>query len=122
MNRFKPWLLLVLVFIAGIGVGAVGVRLFVHRVMFHPEIIPQKIEHDLAADLNLSPEQKAQVHQIMEKSQAQFRAMRERFHPEIAKIFKEADDQIASILTPEQRVKFEKYRAEKQKRWHSSPG
>ncbi len=114
MKRFKPWLVLMLVFAAGMVVGIVGtrigVRLYLLRMLRNPVLVRERIERDLVKRLQLTPEQQPKVHQILVDSQGRIRDLRREFQPQFAAILKDAQDQIDAQLTPEQRLRFEKYR------------
>jgi len=125
MNRFKPWLLLVLVFVAGIIVGVVGTRLVVRHwirsVINNPILLREHVERDLAIELKLTPEQRAKVHEILVQSHEKIRDARNEFQPRLLAIFNETEKNIAATLTPEQQVKYEKFLREKRPLWRPLP-
>jgi Spy/CpxP family protein refolding chaperone len=105
-----------LVFVAGVVVGVVGTRVVtrvvIRRAINHPELVRERIEHDLVRKLRLDADQQAKVHQVLLDSQKQLRELRLEFQPELASILSSASTNISSVLTPEQREKFEKLREE----------
>ena len=123
MNKLKPWLLLALMFLAGFASGVVvtrvAVRHFVRRVIAHPEIIRARIERELDRNLKLDPQQELKVHQILVEAHGRIQSLRAEVQPQWTSIVQEARHEIADILTPEQREKFEKYQAENRPFWQS---
>ena len=112
MNKFKPALALLLVFVAGTVFGVVGTRMVVRsvirEVITHPNKVPQRIELNLVKRLKLDPEQKTKVHEILADSQKQLRPLR----MESMNILSNAQVKISEILTEEQRRQFDKMREE----------
>src|SRR6267378_5199414 len=80
MNKFKPALALLLVFVAGTVFGVVGTRMVVRsvirEVITRPNVAQERIELNLVKRLKLNPEQKARVHQVLVDSQKQIRTLR----------------------------------------------
>jgi hypothetical protein len=117
MNKFKPWLLLSLVFVAGFTGGVVvtrmTVRQFVRQVANNPDVVRVRFEGELDRELRFDAEQRRQVHQIMMTSQERIHAVRQEFQPQIAGIRQETHHEIAAVLRPAQRERFEKLRAER---------
>ena len=112
MNKFKPALVLLLVFVAGTVFGVVGTRMVVRsvirEVITRPNAAQERIELNLVKRLKLKPEQRARVHQVLVDSQKQIRPLR----IESMNILSNAQAQISDILTEEQRRQFDKMREE----------
>lgn len=123
MNKLKPVLLLLLVFLAGIAVGVVGTRLFVRQLVRtaveRPEQVRLRVERRLERRLDLTPEQQARVHEILTNSQAQIQSLRREFRPQMAVIVMKANRDIMTILTPEQQRRYKKMRQENPWFWRS---
>ncbi len=125
MKGFKPWLVIGLVFFAGIAVGVLGMRAVIRRppvgVPGDPqkrvEFVRDRWEKEMVADLNLTPEQQTNVHQIFLISGEQMRKLHNDFEPKMKEIFATAHTNIAAQLTPEQREKFEKFTKERRERF-----
>ena len=128
MKGIKPWLVIGLVFFAGIAVGVLGTRALIRRVSDHPpgaphdpgkrvEFIRDRMEKEMISDLNLSPEQQTNVHQVFLESGEQMRKLHNEFEPKMKEIFEKAHTNIAARLTPEQREKFEKMTKERRERF-----
>jgi hypothetical protein len=112
MNKFKPALVLLLVFVAGTVFGVVGTRMVVRsvirEVIKHPNLAQERIELNLVKRLKLNPEQKAKVHEVLVDSQKQIRPLR----IESMNILSNAQVKIWDILTEEQRRQFDKMKEE----------
>jgi len=119
MKRFKVWLLLALVFVAGFAGGVVATRMkmrhFVHEAAANPEFVRARVERELFSRLNLDPAQRTQVREILRDSQERLRTTREQIQPEVRLIMRDTHDRIAEVLKPEQREQFEKFLAEKRR-------
>jgi hypothetical protein len=116
MKRFKVWLVLALVFLAGFAGGVVATRVAVRRVVraaiTHPELIRVRVERDLDRKLALDPRQRAQVHEALLHSQEQLKQVRLDFQPRLRSILAETRREISAVLTPAQQLRFEQYLAE----------
>ena len=62
--------------------------------------------------LNLSADQKTQVHQILSDSRSQLQTLRKESEPRFAEIRRQADERLQKVLTPEQWQQFQKERSE----------
>ena len=116
MNKWKVWLLLALVFFAGFAGGMavtrVQVRHFVRQAIANPEVVRVRIERDLNRNLRLNRKQREQVRQILADSHRQLQELRRDYQPRFGAITQSARQEIAAVLTPEQREKFEQYQRE----------
>jgi hypothetical protein len=114
MKNWKSILLLVLVFVAGIGVGVVGtrtvVRHFVQRAIAHPERFQAFIEKEMKWKLRLDDSQQVKLHEILTDSRGQMRDLREQIHPQMVLVWSNTDSQISAMLTPEQQTRYEKFK------------
>mgnify|MGYP006908257403 FL=1 len=121
MKKFKPWLVLLLVFFTGVGVGVFGTRLAVRKMVreaaANPDLMRERIEKQLTHELDLTPEQQRQISETLVASQERIRLLRSEFHPRFLEIFDEAEAQIGEALTPEQREKFREYLQKKKPYW-----
>lgn len=123
MKRFTPWLLLILVFLAGVVVGIVGtravVRHMIREAIEHPNRVRDAIERDLTRQLDLTADQEAKLHQILLHAHKQIRGLREKFQPQLGAILGDAEQQINSILSPDQRERFRRLRQEHRALWQA---
>jgi len=119
-----------LVFSGGVVVGALGYRYYDVQVVAapgrsgpppNPEEVRKRIIKELSERLKLTPEQSKQLDGIFDETHKRFMEFRERHHPEEEaqrkereQIRQEHNDKIRAILTPEQKVEFEKIRQERE--------
>jgi Spy/CpxP family protein refolding chaperone len=107
----KAVLLVFLVFVLGIALGGLGVYVVTTRVH---AARPQATAHNPAntmamftRDLNLTPDQQKQIHDILSDTRAHYAVLHDKFDPEYERVRQEGRDRIRQLLTPEQRPKFE---------------
>jgi len=114
MKTFKSILLVALVFIAGVVAGVVGTRIVVRHVVgeaiSHPETVRPRIERNLALWLRLDADQRAKVHVILSDTHVQLESLRQEYRPKVILVLSNANDRITALLTPEQQVRFEKWK------------
>jgi Spy/CpxP family protein refolding chaperone len=104
-----------LVFLLGAALGGVLGNVFgVHARNVPPpqlsevERRTQKVQR-LTQELNLTPDQQKQVEAIIASVQAQYKAIRESTEPQMNEARQKGREQIRTILTPEQKPKFEDF-------------
>lgn len=118
MKRIKPWLVLALVFLAGLVLGVVATRIavrkFVQTAITQPDKLRDRIELRMSRRLALTPEQREKVHTALRQAQERIQALRAENQPRFHLILTDARDEIAAALTPEQREEFAKFRRENQ--------
>ena len=123
MNRALQWKLIagfLLVFIAGGMTGAFfGASHARHLFSESPRhgIIGERMRDRLRAQLNLTPEQVAQISPIIEKTSAQLEQERRDTGRRVHELITAAHREIATNLTEAQRAKLEEMEARRQ-RWH----
>jgi Spy/CpxP family protein refolding chaperone len=122
---FKPWLVLALIFLAGVGTGillTVGVGShFRHQLGM--ESMKQHWLGWLTSRLDLTADQKAKIDPILTDAMTQLQALH---HDEIDKashIMEAANTQISALLTPDQKTKLEQMESERQREFsgHAHP-
>jgi len=116
MNQLKPWLLLLLVFFAGFAGGVVttraGVRHIVRHVINNPDFMRTMVEKRIAYRLRLAPEQREKVREILLNTQGDLKTLRLEFQPRFLAIVERTRSEIDSVLTPDQRQRFEELKVE----------
>jgi Spy/CpxP family protein refolding chaperone len=127
MNRALKWKLLagfILVFIAGGITGAILGGVYARHLLVEahrPGLLAARMKERLRKDLNLTPQQMAQVSPIIDKAAAQLRAVRRDTGRRVRQIIEEAHRQMAANLTDEQRRTLKQIE-ERRGRWHSRHG
>jgi len=105
----------VVAFIAGILVGVAGDHLYLIR---NGRLFPRhagrfsadRMADNLGRELQLSPQQKTQVQQIIEKHRAKIDGAMSSVRPQVHQEIDATNKEIETILTAEQRTKFEEFR------------
>lgn len=112
MKQLKPWIVIGLVFVAGVVVGVAGTRLSVRKVIeraaLNPDLVRARIERNLARELKLTPEQRPKIHEIMVRSRDEVQRLRSDFQPRLGAILKRSEGEIRDVLNEAQRQKFDR--------------
>lgn len=116
MKLFRHWKMvggLMAIFAAGMGTGAIGTVMLLHRVFTRAEPQDRWVTArlaDLEKSLKLTPEQKQRLRPIVDRAGMRFRDIGSDAYAEITRIAGETRDELARELTPEQKAKFEEMR------------
>lgn len=105
----------VVAFIAGILVGVAGDHLYlIHSGRLSPRHTPRfaadRMADNLGRALQLTPQQKTQVQQIIERHRAKIDAAMSNVRPQVRQELDATNKEIESILTAEQKTKFAELR------------
>jgi Spy/CpxP family protein refolding chaperone len=107
----KAFLLVLLVFALGIGLGSAGTYVVSTRVHAarpqHAAHIPANHMAMFTRDLNLNPDQQKQIQAILTQTRARYAEIHNQADPEYEKARHEGRQRIRQVLTDEQRPKFE---------------
>jgi len=87
-------------------------RRVVRAALAHPERIQERIERELDRKLTLDAQQQAEVHRVLQQSREQLQELRRETQPRLRTILGGARREIAVLLTPEQRKRFDEFLAE----------
>ena len=123
MSKLKPWLILAVIFVAGILTGIAVTVAFPARFIHPPQARESKnhLLDFLSHRLKLTPDQTAKVQPITEDAEAKLRSLH---HEEVergSEIFKAMDDQIAAVLNPDQKAELQKLETEREKMFGGHP-
>lgn len=117
MSKFKPWLYLATIFVVGAVTGsALTIGLASH--FMKPPGAQQMKQHwmmFLTKQLNLTPDQQAKIQPILTDAESKIQALHRDEMERGSQIIKTANDQIAAILTPDQKAQLAKLEAEREK-------
>jgi Spy/CpxP family protein refolding chaperone len=108
----KAVLLVLLLFVLGIGLGSVGTYLVTTRVQAARPVatLVHNPAHTMAMytrDLNLNADQQTQIQAILNDMRGGYAALHEKLDPEYERVRQQGRERIRQLLTPEQRPKFE---------------
>lgn len=115
-SNLKPWLLLAVIFIVGVITGSAltfGLR---SHFMHQPGAQMKQVwmEH-LVQKLNLTADQQAKIQPILADADTKIRALHREEIEHGSQIFKAANDQIAALLTSNQKVKLQEMESDREK-------
>jgi Spy/CpxP family protein refolding chaperone len=119
-NNRKALALIVLVFVLGVALGAVGHSVADRRVLgartqpqapafLQPRPNPPRAIAHLTTELKLTPDQQKQIGEILADMQHRYDVVHDQMNPEFEQIRAQGRDQIRQVLTAEQRPKFEDF-------------
>jgi len=122
MTRWKLWIVMMVVFVAGITVGAAGTGLFFrHKVTSIVEqgapAISQVLVQRLSGRLDLSSDQERQLTATLNQTQQKLAQLRSRIRPEVQILVRQTVEQIRSDLSPVQQQEFDAFIQPYRERW-----
>ena len=113
---------MLLVFVSGILVGGFGYHLFTATSASAKATPAEFRKHylgEMRARLKLTGDQVTKLNAILDESRERFHAAHAKIDPEMKKLRAEQTDKIRAILSDDQKVEFEKFRQEREKRMES---
>lgn len=113
-QQWAAAVLAVLLFCCGAAVGALGERYYSARVVNADSKQPYVSE--MQSRLKLTPAQVSQLEEILDQTKAQYKAVRDSYHPAMLKIRQGHIARVKSILTPQQIPAYEQLIAEREQR------
>jgi hypothetical protein len=123
-RRKRRWLAAILiffVFVAGMMVGSgLTIAVAVHKLRYaihHPEEVPARITAVLSRRLSLSRDQALTVEGLIAKRQSRFQEIRREVQPQVQIELDGLREEIAGVLTSEQREKWERLYSESVRTW-----
>lgn len=135
-GRIKPWLFLVLIFVAGGLTGSaltIGLASYFHQDPTAGQLKARWMRH-LTQRLDLTTDQQGKIEPILNDAENQVQAARHDNADRITQIIQKTNAQIEQILTPEQKAKLEQmtkqmqmdrdrmFPGKKMRPWQRGPG
>lgn len=122
MKKWKLWVGTLLIFLAGVSIGAVGAGIYVRNAI---ETVLQEgapavarlVTKKLSHDLKLSGQQQIAVEKSVKETQDQLHELRQRHWPEAEIIFTSGINRIRTDLSPEQQKKLDAMYDKIRERW-----
>jgi len=109
-RQWVVWILMLVVFVSGVGVGAGGALLIarnmVVRLIQHPEVALPEMAARLGTKLSLSPEQVRRVEQVLLARQKSIEAIRSEVRPRLLRELDRLEQEVADVLDPAQRQQW----------------
>ena len=112
-NRKSKWqvrLAVLLVFVLGCAAGALGLNAYQKYSRSRAQTTRHERFEQMLNRLQLSEEQKTQVHQILSESREQLQSLRKESEPRVETIRQQADERLQKVLTAEQWKQFQQER------------
>ena len=129
MTRALKWwftLALVVVFCAGLGTGLFAGARHQKRAVYkhHRAFMGERMREHLRRELELTPEQAAQVGPILDRTAAELNSIRQETQQRISETMNSSHQEIAPLLNPDQRERLSQIRERhirKMRRRHRGP-
>jgi Spy/CpxP family protein refolding chaperone len=100
------------IFVIGFAAGALALNVYERWERTNAGTSRQDRFEKMLDRLNLSADQKTQVHQILSDTRGQLQTLRKESEPRFEEIRRQADERLQKVLTPEQWQQFQKERSE----------
>lgn len=114
MKRWVALCAVLAVFVVGIVVGVLSTHLFYAHQLRNPQQLgalgARLFTDSLERRLDLNPEQKREIEQIVRQSRQEAQVLRQETLPRVLDLVERTADRIEEVLTPEQRAEFERLR------------
>ena len=101
-----------LIFVIGFAAGALALNAYKRWGRTGAQLSRQDRFEKMLDGLNLSADQKTQVHQILSDTRGQLQTLRKESEPRFEEIRRQTDERLQKVLTPEQWQQFQKERSE----------
>lgn len=124
-QRWRRVALMMAIFLSGAIVGAVAGGYVARQQMLfmlqHPEQIPDRVLPRIRSQLSLSDEQTSQVDAIVRRRHAAMEVARSKCYPELVAEFEGLCSDIAEVLSPKQRDRWDELRELVKQRYLPAP-
>ena len=121
MKHWRSILVLLLTFLAGAAVGALGVRTAVRaeveQAQAHPEKSQNVLERSFVRRLELDDGQQAKLHAILSDSRQQLDQIHHAVQPRVNTVLRNTDEQIAGMLTSEHLARYDHFKRQNHPFW-----
>src|SRR5882762_3338499 len=115
--QVKPWLVLAVIFVAGILTG-VALTIGLSGHFMHAPGEAQMKKHLIARymkELNLTAEQQAKIEPILNEAATKIQGIHHEEVDRFSQIFKTTDEQVSAFLTPEQKALLQKMESDRER-------
>ena len=114
-------LLVLVIFVCGMvcggGITAIALGLVMRDLVRHPEVRVERSTTFLTRRLDLTPEQRQQVHAILQKQAGDMQALRGEVWPRVMQRLQTSETEIAAVLTPAQQEKWKALAKKLREEW-----
>ena len=117
-NQWTAALLSLLLFLSGVAVGVLAHRYYAATVVNAKTAADfrERYVSEMQSRLKLTQAQVDQLETILDDTKAQYKAVRDQYHPAMLKIRSEQISRVKAILTPQQVPAYEQLVAERERR------
>ena len=120
MKRWQALIALAGLFVLGVVSGGLGAHLYYARSLERPPGPPPFFDRfmgpRLERHLELTPDQRRQLREVLEESRREAEALRHEMAPRMRELMQRTGVRIREILTPEQRQRFDELRRRQRRR------
>ena len=121
MKRWQAFIALAFLFTLGVVAGGLGAHLYYARALDRPPPGPppffgRLMGPRLERHLDLTPEQRSELREILEESRREAEAMRRELAPRMREVMSRTEERIRAILTPDQVERFEQLQRRQRRR------
>ena len=109
-SKWQVRLAALLIFVLGVAAGALALNGYQRWSRSRAESTRQQRFERMLDRLQLSADQKTQVHQILSETREQLQNLRKESEPRFDAIRQQADERLQKVLTPEQWKQFQQER------------
>ncbi|MDQ2921546.1 MAG: hypothetical protein M3R52_08055 [Acidobacteriota bacterium] len=109
-NKWQVRVAAIVIFVLGFAAGALALNAYKRWERTGAEVLRQNRFEQMLDNLQLSADQKAQVHQILGDTREQLQSLRKESEPRVGEIRRQADERLQKVLTPEQWKQFQQER------------
>jgi hypothetical protein len=108
-SKWRVRVAAVVIFVLGFAAGSLALNVY-KRWARPGESVRQNRFERMLDELQLSSDQKTQVHQILGDTRTQLQAIKKESEPRVAEIRRQADERLQKVLSPEQWQQFQQER------------
>jgi len=125
LSRLTIALYVGLIFACGVVLGVFGHSLYAVTTVKSgpkPEELRKKRLAEMQSRMKLTDEQFAKIASIFDETRAKYHEVRERYKPELDSLESAQRDKVRSVLTPDQRLEYEKMLKEREEQQKQNGG
>lgn len=111
-SKWQVRIAAILIFVIGFAAGALALNAYKRLGRASGERTRQDRFEQMLDRLQLTADQKTQVHQILSDTRGQLQSLRKESEPRFEEIRRQADERLQKVLTAEQWQQFQKERSE----------
>ncbi len=115
-SKWQLRVAVIVIFVLGFAAGALSLTAYKKWARAGAEVSRQDRFNQMLDTLQLTADQKTQVHEILGETREQLQALRKESEPRVNEIRSQTDERLQKVLTAEQWKQFQQIRAESRSR------